>query len=156
MKIVLIGPPGAGKGTQAEKLAVHWKIPRVTTGDLFRQAVQEKSPLGLQVQGFLEKGALVPDEVVLGLMEERMSKPDCKAGFILDGFPRNIPQAEAVEKMLAELAETIIPKTNNFIGAKDLKSHEFALIMMNDCAPPEDQKAFTDGMKAFEEGCQKK
>ncbi|MDO8526214.1 MAG: adenylate kinase [Deltaproteobacteria bacterium] len=100
MKIILIGPPGAGKGTQAEKLATHWKTPRITTGDLFRQAVQNKTPMGLQVQGFLEKGALVPDDVVLGLMQERMSGPDCKSGFILDGFPRTVGQAIGLETWL--------------------------------------------------------
>ncbi len=102
MRILLIGPPGAGKGTQAEKLAAHLKIPRITTGDLFRKAVQNKSPLGLKVQSYLEKGALVPDKVVLELMEERMAKPDCKEGFILDGFPRTVGQAEGLEKWMVQ------------------------------------------------------
>ena len=100
MKIILIGPPGAGKGTQAEKLAVLKNVPRITTGDLFRRAVQEKTALGLKVQSYLEKGALVPDGVVLDLMSERMSKADCKAGFILDGFPRTLGQAEGLKKWM--------------------------------------------------------
>jgi len=100
MKIILIGPPGAGKGTQAEKLAVCKNVPRITTGDLFRRAVQEKTALGLKVQSYLEKGALVPDGVVLDLMSERMSKADCKAGFILDGFPRTLGQAEGLKKWM--------------------------------------------------------
>lgn len=107
MKIILIGPPGAGKGTQAERLAVHLGIPRITTGDLFRQAVQNKTPLGLKVQGYLEKGALVPDEVVLGLMQERMSVQDCKNGFILDGFPRTVGQALGLEQWLQKNGQGI-------------------------------------------------
>ncbi|MDP2599666.1 MAG: adenylate kinase [Deltaproteobacteria bacterium] len=100
MRIILIGPPGAGKGTQAEKLAACKNVPRITTGDLFRRAVQEKTALGLRVQNYLEKGALVPDEVVLGLMSERMSQSDCKAGFVLDGFPRTLGQATGLEKWM--------------------------------------------------------
>lgn len=102
MRILLIGPPGAGKGTQAGRLAAHLKIPRITTGDLFRQAVQNKTPLGLKVQSYLEKGALVPDKLVLGLMEERMAKPDCKEGFILDGFPRTVGQAEGLGEWMLQ------------------------------------------------------
>lgn len=102
MRIVLIGPPGAGKGTQAEKLAVHGNVPRITTGDLFRKAVQDKTTLGLKVQNYLEKGNLVPDHVVLDLMAERMSKPDCKNGFVLDGFPRTLGQAAGLEKWMVK------------------------------------------------------
>lgn len=102
MRIVLIGPPGAGKGTQAEKLAACKNVPRITTGDLFRKAVQEKTALGRKVQSNLERGALVPDEVVLDLMSERMSKADCKAGFVLDGFPRTLVQAEGLKKWMQE------------------------------------------------------
>lgn len=100
MRILLIGAPGAGKGTQAEKLSQTLKIPRITTGDLFRQAVEEKSALGEKVKDILERGALVGDEIVLELMQERMSKPDAMAGFILDGFPRTMGQAEGLEKWL--------------------------------------------------------
>lgn len=97
MRFILIGAPGAGKGTQAEKLSSYLKIPRITTGDLFRQAVQEKTSLGQKVQDILEKGALVPDTVVLELMAERMSENDAKTGFILDGFPRTLGQAEGLD-----------------------------------------------------------
>lgn len=102
MKIILIGAPGAGKGTQAEKLAKHWGIPKLTTGDLFRAAVQNQTALGKKIQGILEKGALVPDAVVLNLMFERMEKPDCAKGFILDGFPRTVGQAKGLEKWLEQ------------------------------------------------------
>lgn len=100
MRILLIGAPGAGKGTQAEKLSKALKIPRLTTGDLFRLAVQEKSPLGEKVKDILERGALVSDDIVLELMQERMSKFDAKAGFILDGFPRTMGQALGLESWL--------------------------------------------------------
>lgn len=102
MRIVLIGPPGAGKGTQAERLAVHFKIPRITTGDLFRQAIQNETPLGKKVKGIMAQGSLVPDETVLELMAERMSAPDCEKGFILDGFPRTVGQAEGLDRWLAK------------------------------------------------------
>lgn len=97
MKIVLIGPPGAGKGTQAEMLAKHFNVPRITTGDLFRQAVLQKTSLGLKVQSILESGSLVSDRLVLDLMEERLNKEDCRQGFILDGFPRTVGQAEGFD-----------------------------------------------------------
>ena len=105
--IVLIGPPGAGKGTQAEKLAESLKVPRITTGDLFRQAVRDKTPLGQKVQGILESGTLVPDSVVLELMEERMSKSDCTKGFILDGFPRTVGQALGLEQWFQKAKKSL-------------------------------------------------
>lgn len=100
MKIILIGAPGAGKGTQAERLAKKKGIPKITTGDLFREAVKNKTPLGLKVQGILESGSLVPDRTVLDLMVERLSKSDCQKGFVLDGFPRTVGQAEGLEEWL--------------------------------------------------------
>lgn len=102
MRILLIGAPGAGKGTQAEKLASCFKIPRLTTGDLLRRAIQEGTPLGKKVEAILERGSLVSDPTILELMEERMAKPDAANGFILDGFPRTVGQAEGLGKWLAE------------------------------------------------------
>lgn len=105
MRLVLIGPPGAGKGTQAERLAAHFKIPRLTTGDLLRQAVADQTPLGKKVKSILDRGALVPDETILELMTERMGGKDCRSGFILDGFPRTVGQALGLEVWLRKKQE---------------------------------------------------
>jgi adenylate kinase len=105
--LILLGAPGAGKGTQAQRLAVRFGIPQISTGDMLRAARREGTPLGKKAEEYMNKGALVPDEVVIGLVEERLGKPDAKAGFILDGFPRTIPQAEALDRMLAERGKKI-------------------------------------------------
>lgn len=100
MRLVLLGPPGAGKGTQAERLCANRTLVHVSTGDLLRAAVATQSPLGLEAKGYMEKGDLVPDTLVLALVRERLGKPDAEAGFLLDGFPRNASQAEALEAEL--------------------------------------------------------
>jgi adenylate kinase len=103
MKIVLLGAPGAGKGTQAKKLVEKYSLPQISTGDLLRAAVAAGTQLGKEAKSFMDKGELVPDRVVLGMVEERLKKDDCKKGYILDGFPRNTAQAEALDKMLSSL-----------------------------------------------------
>jgi adenylate kinase len=103
MRIVLLGAPGAGKGTQAKKLIEKYGMPQISTGDLLRAAVKEGTKLGVEAKGFMDRGELVPDTVVLGMVEERLGKDDCKAGFILDGFPRNTAQAMALDDMLKTL-----------------------------------------------------
>lgn len=103
MRVVLLGPPGGGKGTQAQKLIEKFKMPQVSTGDLFRAAVKNQTELGKRAKLFMDKGQLVPDEIVIGMVKERIAKDDCKTGFILDGFPRTNGQAEALDKMLPEL-----------------------------------------------------
>jgi adenylate kinase len=103
MNIVLMGLPGAGKGTQAERIVKEFGIPHISTGDMFRAAVKEQTPLGVEAKRYMDSGQLVPDEVTIGIVKERLSKPDCQNGFLLDGFPRTVPQAEALEKTLAEL-----------------------------------------------------
>lgn len=102
MDVILLGPPGAGKGTQAKMMIEKWRIPQVSTGDILRAAVREGTQLGLEAKGFMDKGGLVPDSVVIGIIEERIKEPDAAGGFILDGFPRTIAQAEALEKILAD------------------------------------------------------
>lgn len=100
MNLVFLGPPGAGKGTLAFEVARLYNIPHISTGDIFRKAIKDKSDLGLKVQSIIESGALVSDEITTALVEERLKQNDCKKGFILDGFPRTIPQAEALEKIV--------------------------------------------------------
>lgn len=99
--LVLLGPPGAGKGTQAEKLSAEFAIPHISTGDIFRAAIKERTPLGEKAQKYLEKGELVPDEIVIGIVAERLRQPDTDCGFLLDGFPRTVPQADALADFLA-------------------------------------------------------
>jgi adenylate kinase len=107
MKLILLGPPGAGKGTQAKMLIEHYSVPQISTGDILRGAVKDGSPMGVKAKAFMDAGALVPDEVVVGIVEERLQKPDCANGFILDGFPRTIPQADALAATLAALGKDI-------------------------------------------------
>jgi len=103
MRLVLLGAPGAGKGTQAKKLIEKYGMPQISTGDLLRAAVSAGTPLGKEAKSVMDKGELVPDRIVLGMVEERLKQDDCKNGYILDGFPRNTAQAEALDKMLAAL-----------------------------------------------------
>jgi adenylate kinase len=103
VNLVLMGLPGAGKGTQAEKIVNKYNIPHISTGDMFRAAIKDGTELGLKAKSFMDQGALVPDEVTIGIVRERLSKDDCEKGFLLDGFPRTVPQAEALEGILADL-----------------------------------------------------
>lgn len=97
MRIILLGPPGAGKGTQAENLAEYFNIPKISTGDMLRQAVQEDNELGRKAKSYMDAGELVPDEVMIDLVRHRVKKPDCENGFLLDGFPRTLVQAQALQ-----------------------------------------------------------
>jgi len=103
LNIVLMGLPGAGKGTQAALIVERLHIPHISTGDMFRQAVKEETALGLKAKEYMDQGLLVPDEVTIGIVKDRLSQPDCKEGFLLDGFPRTVPQAEALDRTLHEL-----------------------------------------------------
>ena len=97
MKLILLGAPGAGKGTQAEILSREWNIPSISTGNILRAAMKNGTPVGLRAKAYVEAGQLVPDDVIIGIIEERLAQPDCEGGYILDGVPRTIPQAEAME-----------------------------------------------------------
>ena len=120
MQLLLMGPPGAGKGTQAVKLVEKFKIPQISTGDMFRAAVKAGTELGKKAKACMESGQLVPDEVTIGIVRERLSQDDCKKGFILDGFPRNVEQAKALEKILDELNLKLTKVLNIHVPAADL------------------------------------
>ena len=107
MKLILLGPPGAGKGTQAKMLMDRFDIPQISTGDILRAAVKDGTPMGLKAKGCMDSGELVPDEVVVGIVKERLQKADCDKGFILDGFPRTVPQADALSADLVELEKQL-------------------------------------------------
>jgi len=120
MRLVLLGAPGAGKGTQAKKLIEKYSIPQISTGDLLRAAVGAGTALGKEAKSFMDKGELVPDSVVLGMVEERMGQDDCKKGYILDGFPRNTAQAEALDGMLSKLEMPITAAVSVDVPFEDL------------------------------------
>jgi len=103
MKLLFLGAPGAGKGTQADIIAKKLSIPTISTGNILRAAIKNRTPVGIRAAEYMDKGALVPDEVIIGIVEERLSEPDCANGYILDGMPRTLPQAEALEKAGIEL-----------------------------------------------------
>ena len=107
MRLVLLGAPGSGKGTQAELLKAELGVPHISTGDLLRAAVKAATPLGLKAKAVMEAGQLVSDEIVLGMLEERLAQPDASAGFILDGYPRNVAQCEALERLLERIGQPL-------------------------------------------------
>ena len=112
MNLILLGAPGAGKGTQAEVISEKLGIPQISTGNILREAVKNGTECGLKAKGYMESGALVPDEVVIGILKDRITEDDCKSGYILDGFPRTVPQAEALENMgiiIDKVIEIFVP-----------------------------------------------
>jgi adenylate kinase len=120
MNLILLGPPGAGKGTQAQMMVERYHIPQISTGDILRTAVKEGTALGKQAKMVMEKGQLVPDEVVVGIIDERLRAPDCNTGFILDGFPRTIPQAEALQAILDRIGKSIEHVVNIEVDPEEL------------------------------------
>lgn len=120
MNLILLGPPGAGKGTQAELLIEKFDIPHISTGDIFRAAIKEGTALGKEAQQFMNEGKLVPDEIVVGIVKERLLNDDCKDGFLLDGFPRTIPQAESLGSFLSEMGRNITAVINIEVDFKIL------------------------------------
>jgi adenylate kinase len=107
MRLVLVGPPGAGKGTQAEFIAAHLAVPKISTGDIFRANVTQGTPLGVEAKRYMDAGKLVPDEVTINMVRERLARADAAEGFLLDGFPRTTPQAAALDKLLADLGTAL-------------------------------------------------
>ena len=120
MHILLMGPPGAGKGTQAANLVKEFAIPHISTGDMFRAAVKEGTELGKQAKACMDSGKLVPDAVTIGIVKERLAKPDCEKGFILDGFPRTVEQADALSKILPEIGLKLTRVLNINVPAAEL------------------------------------
>ena len=120
MRLILLGPPGAGKGTQAKLLMDRFNIPQVSTGDMLRAAVKAVSPLGEEAKRYMDRGVLVPDQVIIDLVRERLQQPDCAHGYILDGFPRTLAQAEALEKTLAALHASLDHVLSLEVPAEDL------------------------------------
>ncbi|GAA3411907.1 adenylate kinase [Paenibacillus hodogayensis] len=107
MNILFMGPPGAGKGTQAERIVDEFQVPHISTGDAFRAAMRQGTPMGVEAKKYVDQGLLVPDEITNGIVKERLEQSDCDKGFLLDGFPRTIAQAEALDGMLAEMGKRI-------------------------------------------------
>ncbi len=107
MNLIFLGPPGAGKGTQAKLISEKFEVPQISTGDILRSAVRDQSPMGIKAKEYMDAGALVPDEVVVGIVEERLSRQDCENGFILDGFPRTVAQANSLKQTLLQLGKVI-------------------------------------------------
>ncbi len=107
MNIILLGPPGAGKGTQAKKISENYSLPHISTGDILRENISNNKPLGLKAKSYMSRGELVPDELLITIIKERLARSDCSEGFLLDGFPRTIPQAEALQMILTESGRKI-------------------------------------------------
>lgn len=107
MRIIMLGAPGAGKGTQAKKIAEKYQIPHISTGDIFRSNIKEGTELGRKAKEYMDQGALVPDELTIGMLMERIQSDDCENGYVLDGFPRTIPQAESLKKALSDMGQKI-------------------------------------------------
>jgi len=120
MNLIFLGPPGAGKGTQAQMIVERYHIPQVSTGDILRKAVKEGTPLGKKTKAFMDQGQLVPDEVVIGMIDERLRTSDCNSGFILDGFPRTIAQAEALQSILTKMGKSIDHVINIEVDTEEL------------------------------------
>lgn len=133
MNIILMGLPGAGKGTQAEYIVEEFKVPHISTGDMFRAAVKEQTPMGLEAKSYMDKGLLVPDHVVIGIVKERLGKDDCSTGFLLDGFPRTVAQAEALDETLVELGRKIDDVINIEVDRSELMARLTGRRICRDC-----------------------
>lgn len=134
--IIFLGAPGAGKGTNAKKVASEFKIPHISTGDMFREAIKNETPVGLEAKSYIDKGLLVPDEVTISLVKERLSKDDCANGFLLDGFPRTLVQAEALKKIGEEISRPINLVINLVVPESVLKDRICGRRVCKSCGAP--------------------
>ena len=133
LNLMLMGLPGAGKGTQAEKIVDEYKIPHISTGDIFRAAMKNGTPMGLEAKKFIDKGELVPDEVTNGIVKERLAKDDVNDGYMLDGFPRNMAQAEALDEFGKELGKSLNCVINNHVDPESLMERLTGRYICRDC-----------------------
>jgi adenylate kinase len=133
MNIILFGPPGAGKGTQAKKMVDFYRIPQISTGDILRANVREGTELGLAAKAYMDKGELVPDEVLIGIIKNRLKEQDCEKGFILDGYPRTIPQADALATILDEIDKPIDVVLNFEVPDEELVERISGRLICNNC-----------------------
>ena len=136
MRMIFVGPPGAGKGTQAKLLAERCGVPHISSGDLLRSAVKRKTVAGLQAKRYMDRGDLAPDAIILGVVEERLREPDCANGFILDGFPRTLPQAEALSDMLPRLGTGISHVVSIKVPREELVKRMSGRRTCRDCGAP--------------------
>ena len=133
MRAILLGPPGAGKGTQAETIVNEFKVPHVSTGDMFRKNIKEETELGKKVKAYLDKGMLVPDELTVEIVKDRILQDDCKNGFLLDGFPRTLEQANALDKVLTEMSTKLDTVINIQVDPKLLVDRAVGRRICKDC-----------------------
>jgi len=133
MNITLMGPPGAGKGTQAEYIKKEYPIPHISTGDMFREAVRNGTPMGLEAKKYMDAGQLVPDQVTIGIVEDRLGMPDCQPGFLLDGFPRTTVQAQALDQVLIKLGKKLDLVLNISVPEDVLTARMVGRVFCNSC-----------------------
>ena len=136
MRLVLVGPPGAGKGTQAQFLAAHYLIPHISTGDIFRANLKAGTPLGEQAKSFMDRGELVPDSVTNEMVKDRLTHDDTKSGFLLDGFPRNVAQAEVLREILSEKKTTLHAVLEFALGDEEIVARLSSRRTCRDCGAP--------------------
>ncbi|HHW39829.1 MAG TPA: adenylate kinase [Syntrophomonadaceae bacterium] len=136
MRLLIMGPPGAGKGTQAARIAEYCNVPHISTGDIFRAAIKAGTELGMKLKGYLDAGQLVPDAVTIEVIKERLKEPDCSGGFLLDGFPRTIPQAEALDRMLGDLGVRLSAVLNIAVSPEALLQRLTGRRICRKCGTP--------------------
>jgi adenylate kinase len=153
MRLILLGPPGAGKGTQAKMLKDEFRIPQISTGDILRQAVKDGTELGIQASSFMDSGQLVPDDVVIGLIKQRIKQVDCEVGFILDGFPRTIIQAEKLSETLTEMSLAIDTVVDLEVNAEEVIGRLTGRSTCPDCNAMFHEESRPPKMQGICDGC---